>query len=702
MPRDIRLEPLIAPRSVAVLGASERPSLGRSIVDALTKLGFPGAIYPINPRYPELNGRRCYASLDELPEAPDVVAFCIGYPRILENFQRLAARGAGAAVIYDGGFAERGDEGRTLQAAIVGLSREAGIALCGPNCMGVLNPYARATTYMQDVRDPSVLAGNVGLVSQSGSICIGLLSDLRRFAYSLVVSAGNEAVLSTAAYLEHLIDDPNTKVIATFTETVREPERYVAALDRAADQGKPVVVLKVGRSDRARRAITTHTGGLAGESRVFSELLRAHRAIEVTDLDELTEVLAVCQGMRWPTGRRLAVVTASGGQAELILDVGTAAGLELPPLPAPVRAEVERVIGSITGDGNPLDMWGNGDYKTNLPHALTALDGNAETDTIVYCSDSFDNVALGRAERALDNVRLLAAAAQKSAKPHFLMSTRSGVVNREQVNALAEIGVVVIGGTRQGLGAIDRMARWAAPLPPLRAPRRIGQRLDGRTRKSIHEHDAKQLLASWGAPVSRERLVGTLDAACAAAREIGYPVVLKLVSDDVPHKSEHGLVKVGLADEAALGVAWHDLEARVQAFGKPIDVAGYLVQEMVSDGIEVFAGIARDPDFGLSIAFGLGGIEIELLGDFAMRTLPLRQGEAAAMIGEIRGAARLGPVRGRPPADVASLAACIEALADFAEAHRDSIAEIDLNPIKVRPQGQGCVIVDALIVTRKE
>ena len=192
--------------------------------------------------------------------------------------------------------------------------------------MGILNPPARVTTYKQTVMEPAGLAGNVGLISQSGSVCIAMLSDLRRFGISLSVSAGNEAVTRTVDYIEYLIDDPNTKVIATFTETVREPERYVAALDRAADAGKPVVVLKVGRTERTQRAITSHTGGLAGESRVFSELLRAHRAIEVNDLDEMTEVLAVCQGKRWPRGRGISVITGSGGLAELILDNATAAG----------------------------------------------------------------------------------------------------------------------------------------------------------------------------------------------------------------------------------------------------------------------------------------------------------------------------------------------------------------------------------------
>ena len=209
-------------------------------------------------------------------------------------------------------------------------------------------------------------------------------------------------------------------MIATFTETVREPGRYIAALDRAADAGKPLVVLKVGRTERTQRAITSHTGGLAGESRVFSELLRAHRAIEVNDLDEMTEVLAVCQGERWPRGRRISVITGSGGIAEMILDNATAAGLELPPLSTEERAEAEGVIGRITGDGNPFDAWGNGDYAVNLPHAMSVVDKSPRIDAVVYCSDTSNEGILGHPGRVLENVKMLAAAAQKSTKPYYL------------------------------------------------------------------------------------------------------------------------------------------------------------------------------------------------------------------------------------------------------------------------------------------
>jgi acyl-CoA synthetase (NDP forming) len=698
----VSLDPLLRPKSIAILGASERPSLGRSLILSAQRIGFEGRIYPINPKYPEILGHRCYPGIEALPEAPDVVAFCVGYTRILENFLPLAAKGAKAAAIFDGGFAERGEEGAELQSEIVGICREAGILLNGPNCMGVLNPATRSSIYIQELRDPAGLAGNVGLISQSGSICIGMVADIRRFGFSHVISSGNEALLGAAEYMEALIDDPATKVIALFTETIKEPERFVAALDRAGDRGKPVVVLKVGRTERSKRAITSHTGGLAGESRVFSAVLKAHRAIQVEDMDELTEVLAVCQGERWPAGRRLSVVTASGGQAELVLDVASECGLELPPLPPDSRKEAERVIGAITGDGNPLDAWGNGAYATNLPHALKVLDQTPTADVIVFCSDSCDGQPMGRAERVIDYAKMLVDAAKASHKPHYLMNTRPGVMHRDQVDLLRAHGIATIGGSRQGLGAIDKLASWLRPQPALRVPAPRGPGIatvpSATRRATINEFDAKRLLAQHGIPVAEEKLVGCDAEATDAARSIGYPVVLKVVSDDIPHKSEHGLVIVDISDDAALTVAWSRLQERLaEVPGKP-SVSGVLVQQMVRDGVEVFAGVNRDPDFGHALAFGIGGVAVDVMRDFALRLLPLRAGDAEAMIGEIKGARLLNGIRGGPPADIASLVRCLYALSDFAYADRARIAEIDLNPIKVLPQGQGCVVVDALIV----
>jgi acetate---CoA ligase (ADP-forming) len=698
------LDRLLRPRSIAIVGASERPSVGRTLVEAIDGIGFRGDVYPINPRYESLLGRRCYPSVADLPRDVDVVAFCVNHARVLEHMQPAADRGVGAAVIFDGGFAEADAEGRKRQDAIAAICREASIALCGPNCMGVISPHVPSLVYIQALHDPTRLAGNVGLISQSGSICIGLLTDCRRFGWSQVISSGNEAVVAAVDFLEYLVDDPATRVIAMFLETVREPERFVAALDRAADRGKPVVVLKVGRSDRTRRAISSHTGGLAGEARVFSAMLRAHRAIEVADMDELTEVIAACQAERWPRGRRLAVMTASGGQAELILDLAGTANLQLPPLAPASRAEAERVIGRITGDGNPLDAWGNGDFTTNFPHGLRVLGSDPGYDAIAFCTDGFDDQPMGSPARALDYGKTLVEGARQSAKPFYLMTTRSGVFRRDVATFLREQGIAVIGGTRAGLGAVDRLARWSEPPASPRSVRggggAIQAMLKGRARPTIHEHDAKRLLAALGVPVVREQLVASLDSARDAAKTIGYPVALKVVSDAIPHRSDVGLVEVGLRDETELGAAWHRFSRRVDDLGRRNDVAGFLIQEMARGILEVFAGVSRDPDFGLVLAFGAGGVLIEALDDVALRPLPLRAGDAEGMIAETRVAALLGGFRGRPPGDVGALARTLEAIGDLAWAERESVGELDVNPIVVRQTGAGCVVVDALIVPR--
>jgi acyl-CoA synthetase (NDP forming) len=327
--------------------------------------------------------------------------------------------------------------------------------------MGVLSPYHRSTTYLQELRDPAGLAGNVGIVSQSGAFCISLLTDTRRFGFSHVVSSGNEAVLAAADYLEYLVEDPRTEVIGAFIETIRRPDRFAAALDRAAFLGKPVVVLKVGRSERGGRAIPSHTGGTAGEADAASELLRAHRAIEVGDLVEFTEILAACQGAKRPAGRRLGIVTSSGGLSELILDIADSSGLAVPPLSAAARADIVARIGFITGDGNPLDAWGSGNFAANLPQALRLFDTSPDHDIVVFCRDNGEDQAFDTPELVQLYLDSFIEAAARSDKPHYLLHTRPGILDRAVVARLRAHGIAVVGGLREGLSAIDRLARFA-------------------------------------------------------------------------------------------------------------------------------------------------------------------------------------------------------------------------------------------------
>jgi acetate---CoA ligase (ADP-forming) len=362
------------------------------------------------------------------------------------------------------------------------------------------------------------------------------------------------------------------------------------------------------------------------------------------------------------------------------------------------------VIGRITGDGNPFDAWGNGNYAVNLPHAMSVVDKSPRIDSICYCADTSNDPVIGHPNRVLENVAMLTTAARPSDKPYYLLSTRAGVMNRRQIDGMRQEGLVVIGGTRQGLAALDRMGRWAAGLNAIRPGMADSQALVAdhikNERRAINEFDAKALLAAYGVPVTRERRVETLEQAVQAARALGYPVVLKVVSDLIAHKTELGLVAVNLRSAEELEGAFARLGERLETLDPHPADAAFLVQEFVAGGVEVFAGVSRDPDFGLSLAFGTGGIAIEVIRDFALRMLPLRDGDAEAMIAETRGSALLGAVRGASQSDVASLAACLYALADFAWRNADCIAEIDLNPIKVLPQGRGCIVVDALIVAR--
>ena len=694
------LDRLLTPKSIAIYGASENRGPGRRIMEMLDKLGYEGDIYPINPRYEAVLGKRCYPGIDDVPEGIDAVVFCVNHQLVMEPFQKAASRGYGAAVVLDHGFAEAGEDGIRRQAELLSLSREAGMAVCGPNCMGLLSPHHRTSLYTSNLSHPEKLPGNVAVVTQSGSIAIGLLTDCRRFGFSHVISAGNEAVTTTADYIDYLAGDPNTKIIATFTEAVRNPDRYIAALDKAADRGIPVVVLKVGRSERTRHAIAGHTGGLAGESRVFSEVLKRHRAIEVSDMDELTEVLACCQGDRWPTGRNIGVITGSGGQAELVLDVAGAEGLSLPPLSDEGRREAGRVIGPITGDGNPLDAWGNGKFDVNMPHGLKVLVDEPAIDSIVMLSDSRDDSPMVPTQYT----PYLAEAAQSCSKPCFLMNSRPGLFRQEFVDALRSSGIATIGGTRQGLGAIDRLARWSLPLAPLRPEKpsagKVTESLvkNGAARASLNEVDAKLLLGEAGLPVVGERTFIEPDEARTVAETLGYPLVLKVASDEIPHKSDLGLVAVGLTDEASLIGAVEEMTGTLNALSPEPSDAVFVVQQMVADGIELFMGVHRDPDFGLVLAFGLGGILVEVFDEVALRLLPLREGDAEAMIEETRAMALLGSVRGRPARDVKALCQCLYALGDFAWAERNSLQEIDINPVIALADGEGCVIVDALII----
>ena len=692
------LDRLLAPSSIAVVGASERPSLGRTIIRSLDVLGYEGRILPVHPRNETVLGHVCHADIREIEGKIDAVAICLSRERVMGEAEKAVACGAGAIVIYSGAFAEAGSEGADDQRALVAMCREAGVVLCGPNCMGTMSLHNQSSLFMMDVVDPPRLTGNVGVISQSGSISIGFLSDTRRFGFSHVISSGNEAMTTAARFIEYLVDDPGTGVIGLFAETVREPERFVAALDRAHDAGKPVIVLKAGRSARAAAAIETHTGGLAGESRVFSAVLKAHRAIEVHDLEEMVEVMAVTQSGRRPAGDRLAVITGSGGHAGLALDVAEGGELNLPPLPPAARQAVEAKVGSITGDGNPVDVWGQGDFAGNFEVAMRETSVSGAYDAVVVLLDNNDGQAVEYEGQDEAITPALIDAHRNATLPFYLMSARHGVMRTSQVRELLDEGITTVSGMSQGLGAITRHAAWSGSVR--RSPAQVlptEQPPDWITRPTLHELDAKRLLASAGMKVTRSIRVATSEDAVAAARDLDGDVAMKAVGDRLPHRSEHGLVKLALAGDDAVREAFEDLEQRLAGLPE----AEIVVQEMASPGVEVIAGIARDPSFGLVMAVGPGGVLAELVDEVAMALVPATDDELAALVGGRRLGQMLAGWRGAPRADQPALIATLGALSDFVAAHEPWLEGVDINPVIVHGEGEGCTVADALIVPHR-
>ena len=691
------LDQLFAPKSIAIFGASENPAaVSWRILTSLGRLGFDGKIYPINPRRERVFGHRCYGSVTDLPTGVDAVAFCVTRDVIDANFDDVAAHGVGAAALFATGFADSGEEGRAAEAKINAIATEAGMAVVGPNGMGVLNPSKNSSLYSGIIEDTTRLRGNVGVITQSGAIAVGLLTDCRRYGFSHVVSSGNEAVTQLHDFMDYLIDDPDTRIIALFVEAVRNIDRFVAALDRAAENGKPVVVLKVGKSERAKRAVMGHTGAVAGTGAGFSALLKRHRAIEVATPDELNEVLAACQSARLPLGPRIGHITASGGQVNMILDVAERQGFQMPPLAKASAARMANGTGISVELSNPSDAWGDGNWQKNLPLALDVVGNDPNIDAVVFTSDTTDH----QPTRPTDYVGMLRDAAGASDKPHYFFNTRSGLFRQENVEALRGTRAAVIGGVVQGLGAVHRLGVMAQtpapdPLPPLPDV----PALPTTARASISETDAKALLQKAGVDCTTDCSVLNADDISAAVDAVGFPLVLKAVSDDIAHRSDHGLVRVGIAD----------LETLYSERAQMLDVlrgmnasADLVISEQVPPGVEVLIGVTTDPELGPCMAVGPGGVLVELLSEVALRPLPLCRGDAKAMIAETRLQKLLDGVRGANPADSAALIDQIEKIGQLAQAWRSEATEMDINPLIVLSAGQGTKVADAVIFPAKQ
>lgn len=694
------LDSFLAPASIAVIGASPNPAVIRgALLHLLRRNGYGGRLYPVNPSYQEIDGLPCYPSVQAIGAPVDLALVAIPAAQVLPALEACAAAGVRHAAVISSGFAEEGGASGALQAEMAALARRTGMRVSGPNAQGFYNAAARIAATFSPAVDrapdaPSLaIAGarRIGIVAQSGGLGFALYDRGRALglAFSYVVTTGNEADLTVADFLDHMVRDAATDAILLFLESVRDPVAFLAAAAAAAAAGKPVVAVKVGRSPGGQRAAASHTASMTGWVAAYQAAFRSHGIIEAADPDEAMAIMAALTTCVQARGRRAAVITVSGGAGAWVADTLAACGLTVPELGEPTQAAVRKFIPSYGSAANPVDITAQGARGGGTLRAIELLAADDEVDLVVTVTSLASETHVAVEPEGL--ARVLSAAR----KPVLFLSYT--LVSPYARRAFAEAGAAVQTGFA-ALGAAAR-ALSAQPVPPAvsgAVPAALRERIAG-LRGPLAEHAAKALLADAGIPVPASVLVRDRAGLAAAAR-LGFPLAAKIQSADIPHKTEAGGVRLGLGDPAALEAAYDAVLEGARRHAPAARIEGVLVERMAAPGVEMIVGVVRDPTFGPVLMLGAGGVTTELYRDVAYRLAPVDEAGAAAMLEELRAAALLRGFRGAPAADAAALARLVASVSRLAHACRDTVREIELNPVLVHPAGAGCTVVDALLV----
>jgi acyl-CoA synthetase (NDP forming) len=704
------LEALFNPRSIAIVGASPNSgSITGQPVHHLLERRYGGRIYPVNPKFDDIAGLRCYASVSELPEAPELAVLVIAASRVPQTLAECARKGVKAAIVVSSGFAESGEGGRSLQAEVQRIARDTGLRVLGPNCQGMLNVTDGVCAGFGPVLSPEygVPAGSLGFITQSGGFGFGVVNLVAQqgIGFRRIVSTGNECDLTTADFIEHFIAEPGTRVIAAYLEGLRDGRRLARLARRALEADKPLLVWKVGRTATGQRAASSHTASLAGDAAVASDVLRQMGAIEIEDADDLADRARVLQKGKRAGGTRVAIFSASGGAGVLAADECERAGLDVPPLSDACRAALAAVAPALGSLQNPVDVMGRiYDEPEHLERALAAVAADPGIDAIVVINP------LRRGERAANLARAIAKVDAATGKPLLVSWAARRDFAADAFHLLADAGVPCFETPVRCVRALGALARYsearrralAATAGVEHASKRAEALaiLRSAPGEVVAEHAAKRVLALYGIRTTMETLAQDAAAACAAAEAIGYPVALKVQSPDIAHKTEAGAVRLALGNADEVRRAFEEVTASARRHVPDARIEGVLVQAMIAGGTEAIAGVVSDAAWGPVVMYGAGGIHAEVMRDVAFRIPPLARDDALAMIAQTRHAAILAGARGRARSDLGALADALVRLSHLALDLGADIAELDVNPLAVLPDGQGAVALDALIAKR--
>lgn len=688
------LERMLEARSVAVVGASVREgSVGRQSLIELVEGGFDGRVHPVNPKYDEILGLRCHASIDRIGEPVDLAILAVPNALLEEQLRLAAAAGAGSAVIFASAHEEPRPGEPPLTERLAAIAREARMAVCGPNGMGFAN-FERHVRALGFAEPKDVRLGGIAFLSHSGSAFSAICHSDRRLGLNLAVSTGRELVTTIDDYLRYAASLGSTRVVGLFLETIRDPEGFVGAVRLAAERDVPIVALKVGREARTRELVEAHSGALAGEDGAYEALFEAEGVLRVESLDEMADTLVLLGSGRRARPGGLASVHDSGGERALLIDSAAAAGVRLAEISPATADRLSELLDPGLPPVNPLDFWGTGhDTDRIVTGCVRALVEDPDVAALAFTvdlttEDSPDMGYLAIASRAFAGTDV----------PFAMLANLASGVDRGDIRRLEDDDVPVLEGTFTGLWAFRHLfeVRDHRALPPLAgaSPAPEATRRQWRARlesgEPFDEREGLELLADYGLSVAPGAVAPTLEEAMAAAERLGYPVAVKTAMPGVRHKSDVGGVRLGLTDRSALAAAYAELAG---SLGPRVTVAA-----MAPAGVELHLGVVRDEQFGPLVLVAAGGVLVEVLRDRRMAMPPLDEARASRLVDRLRVRPLLDGVRGAPPSDVDALTRAIVALSWLAADLGDLVDAIDVNPVICGPDG--VVAVDALVLPR--
>lgn len=693
-----RLDPLLQPASIAFVGATPNAArIGGMPLDHLRHFAYAGAVYPINPKHESIFGWPCYPDLESLPQIPDLLVLAIAAPEVVPMLRRAHERGIRAAIVYAAGFAEAGESGAQVQTDLEAFIEQTDMVIAGPNCMGFANLNSHAYTafaqVFRNVPDQSE-PGRVSLVTQSGNVCAAVFALVRELGVpvSHFINTGNEAALEFSEYLEFLAQDAQTDCILGYVEQLRDGRRFIDAAVSCAQAGKPLVLYKAGETEKGSEAVRSHTSALAGNLALYKAAFEQLNIIPGNDFAQMAD-LAMLSGYRdRSAGLRVAIVTVSGALGAILADKFIAAGLEVPTFSDELQAQLRAGIPDYGMVSNPVDCTGNVVNDTSFVTSIaTSLAQSPDVDVVVFYAMSglLDRMAEPLIEVCKAHQKLFVAIDTGAAKSRSLLAANGIPVFTDIGRAMRALAPFCQWHHRR-----PQIARWAQ-LRSAPAERATAETLAS---VRLNEFETKQALARYGVPTLTEVVAKTVDEAAAAAVRSGFPVALKILSADIAHKTEVDGVRLHLKDEAMVRAAFDEIMASAARAAPLAKLDGVLVAPMVSGVAELIAGVTTDPVFGQALTVGLGGVLTELYGDVCHRLLPVDDSLAGDMLRQLKAYPLLDGYRGRATADEQAAKAAIAGLARAAQALSGQVAELEINPLLVLPQGQGAVALDALIL----